>query len=248
MILYFLFLTLLGFVPSLIWLGFYLRKDVHPEPKEMVIKIFILGMGCAVVAAFVGILLSDFIQNSGLPLFFSLFLQVFIAVALIEEIAKYLPIHFYVLNDPEFDEPIDAMIYMIISGLGFAALENILFLFKSFLSSGMLGETLVALFGRFISATFLHALTSASIGYFLALSILKKRGRTFFFILGILLSTTLHGIYNFAIKIDEELVNLGWQIRDWHLLLISAGVLIFLVILTFFQFRKIKKLKSVCEI
>ena len=235
MILYFLFLTLLGFVPSLIWLGFYLRKDVHPEPKEMVIKIFILGMGCAVVAAFVGILLSDFIQNSGLPLFFSLFLQVFIAVALIEEIAKYLPIHFYVLNDPEFDEPIDAMIYMIISGLGFAALENILFLFKSFLSSGMLGETLVALFGRFISATFLHALTSASIGYFLALSILKKRGRTFFFILGILLSTTLHGIYNFAIKIDEELVNLGWQIRDWHLLLISAGVLIFLAILTFFQ-------------
>jgi len=82
----------------------------------------------------------------------------------------------------------------------------------------------------------------------LALSILKKRSRTFFFVLGILLSTTLHGIYNFAIKIDEELVNLGWQVRDWHLLLISAGVLFFLVILTFFQFRKIKKLKSVCEI
>ena len=46
-----------------------------------------------------------------------------------EEVAKYLIIKIRILRDPEFDEPIDAMIYMIIAGLGFAALENILVLF-----------------------------------------------------------------------------------------------------------------------
>ncbi len=248
MILYPLFLTLLGFTPSLIWLSFYLKKDVHPEPKRMVIKVFILGMGSAFLAALLGILLSDLIQKLNLPLSLSLILQIFLAVALVEEIVKYLPIHFYVLNDPEFDEPIDAMIYMIISGLGFAAIENILFLFKCYLARESFVPTLITLFGRFISATLLHALTSANIGYFLAISILKKKNRFFFFVLGVLISTLLHGIYNFGIKIDEESANLGWQGRDWCSLLISAGVLFFLIILTFFQFRKIKKLKSVCEI
>ncbi|MCD5396386.1 MAG: PrsW family intramembrane metalloprotease [Candidatus Pacebacteria bacterium] len=244
MILYFFLITLLGFLPSLIWLSFYLRKDIHPEPKEMVIKIFILGMGSAVLAAFLGILLLDFSESINLPFFFSLFFQVFVAVALIEEIAKYLPVRFFVLNDPEFDEPIDAMIYMIISGLGFAALENILFLLRSALAGEAFFGTLIVLFGRFISATFLHALASANIGYFLALSILKRRKRIFYFVLGILLSTTLHGIYNFAIKINEDKI---WHISE-QILLISAGVLLFLVFLTFFQFKKIKKLKSVCEV
>ena len=68
MILYPLFLTLLGFTPSLIWLSFYLKKDVHPEPKRMVIKVFILGMGSAFLAALLGILLSDLIQKLNLPL------------------------------------------------------------------------------------------------------------------------------------------------------------------------------------
>jgi len=44
------FLYLFGFLPSIIWLSFYLRKDAHPESNRMVLKIFLYGMLAALVA------------------------------------------------------------------------------------------------------------------------------------------------------------------------------------------------------
>lgn len=235
----------LGFLPSLIWLLFYLRKDVHPEPKEMVIKIFLLGMLSAFVGAVLSLFFSGLIKNFQLSFYLTLFLQIFISVALIEEIIKYLPVHFYVLNNPEFDEPIDAMIYMIISGLGFAAVENILFLSSTFFISQRIEATIFTLLGRFISATLLHALASANIGYFLALSFLKFKRKILFFSIGVLTSALLHGIYNFAIKINEiQKLTLG----GGRIILISGGVIIFLIFLVWWEFEKIKKLKSVCKL
>ena len=52
----------------------------------------------------------------------------FLWAALVEEVVKFMAIRFMILNDPEFDEPVDAMIYMITASLGFAAIENILFI------------------------------------------------------------------------------------------------------------------------
>lgn len=35
---------ILGILPSVIWLAFYLRKDIHPEPKKWLFLIFLAGM------------------------------------------------------------------------------------------------------------------------------------------------------------------------------------------------------------
>ena len=48
-----------------------------------------------------------------------------LAIGPIEEIAKILPFIFVVLRFPEFDEPIDGIIYASFIGLGYAAVENI---------------------------------------------------------------------------------------------------------------------------
>ncbi|MCL5011121.1 MAG: PrsW family glutamic-type intramembrane protease, partial [Patescibacteria group bacterium] len=119
---------LLGFLPSFAWLLFYLRKDSHPESNSTVIKIFALGM----LAGFFAILLERSFQK--IHAFFSgsisteTILYIFVGVALIEELVKFLAVRLTVFRSVEFDEPLDLMLYMIIVALGFAALENILVL------------------------------------------------------------------------------------------------------------------------
>ena len=111
-----------GVLPSLIWLTYYLRKDIHPESGRMILKIFFYGM----LAAFPAILLemgfSETLTYYSLPPFLLSILSAFIGVALVEEGLKYLIVNGEVLRNPEFDEPVDAMLYMIIAALGFAAM------------------------------------------------------------------------------------------------------------------------------
>ena len=232
-----------GILPSFIWLLFYLRKDVHPESNRMVLKIFFYGMLVALPAILLemGILGEIkklpvvFTQNFS-PILLS-FLNTFIAVALIEEFLKYLVVREKVFNHPELDEPLDVMLYMIISALGFAAAENILILF-SLGPTFLFGQTLSISIFRFLGATFLHALSSGLFGYFLALSFFetKKRGR--FIITGLGIATLLHGFYNFSIiELERNLA-----------LLIQIIILISLAIFVTFGFKRLRNIKSLCKI
>ncbi|MDP2735939.1 MAG: PrsW family glutamic-type intramembrane protease, partial [bacterium] len=157
-------LMLLGVVPSGIWLLYFLRKDVHPEPNRMILLVFAAGMGSALVALA--------IERAVLPVFsmlsspLSAFASLFIGVALVEELVKYGAVRFTVLNRRVVDEPIDIPLYFIVAGLGFAALENVLVL----VGVGVPWNTpviagLSAL--RFLGAVFLHALVSGMLGYFI---------------------------------------------------------------------------------
>ncbi len=130
----YLFYIFLGLAPSVIWLLFYLQKDAHPESNRMILKIFFYGMLAAVIAALIEIGISGALVTVGgnwLKIFPFLFFALyhFIIIALVEECSKYLIIREKVINNPEFDEPVDTILYMIIIALGFAALENILVLF-----------------------------------------------------------------------------------------------------------------------
>ncbi len=236
------FLIIFALLPSLIWLLFFLRKDVHPESNSMVIKIFFYGMLSAIPAVFIE--LGFFRVMDRLPLFgifpssLISFLNIFIGVALTEEVLKYLVIRKKVLKSPEFDEPLDVMLYMIIAALGFVFLENLLIFLspKTFLLN--FGEVFVLAGFRFISATFLHALSSGVLGFFLALSFFetKKRGALLFN--GFLLAVGLHGLYNLAI------MNMGKYSGIILPIIIIAGLAIFVS----FGFKKLKKVASVCKV
>jgi len=223
---YSLFL-IFGILPSIVWLAFYLRRDTHPEPIRMVLKIFILGMLATIPAIFLELLIrcsfSIFSSSSvvsipscmlaiagiaqsapsSLPSFPALsplfsILYIFVGVALIEEFLKYAVVRWQIYSSPEFDEPIDLPLYMIIAALGFAAMENILIL--SGLGPAFLPIGIVYLSAfRFLGATLLHALVSGLFGYFLILSLMRKRFRFLYISGGLVLATTLHGLFNFFI-------------------------------------------------
>jgi RsiW-degrading membrane proteinase PrsW (M82 family) len=229
--LYFIF----GVLPSIIWLFFYLRKDVHPEPKKMVLKVFLWGMIFAFPAAALEIIILKGISKLELPQFFILILNNFLGIALVEELMKYLVVKREVILNPEFDEPLDAMLYMIISALGFAAVENILLLFS--LKFGVLWIKIIEVsVVRFLGATFLHAICSASLGFFLALSFFRIRKRNLLLSLGFLIAIFLHGLYNFSImEIEGDLK-----------FLIPVSILIISTVFVSFSFQRLKKIKSIC--
>lgn len=220
----------LGILPSILWLQFYLRRDVKPEPKLMILKIFFYGILSTLPAIFLETAFFEGVKRFNFSDFTALALNIFLGVALIEELLKFLVVKVRVLNDPEFDEPVDAMIYMIIAALGFAAGENLLVLFP--LKSAFWMEIFEISFWRFLGATFLHALCAAIIGFFIGLSFFEKEKRVRLMFVGLTLATLLHGFYNFSIMKLEEGLNL---LIPFILLIISA-------IFVSFGFKRLKKI------
>ena len=231
------FYIFFGLAPSIIWLLFYLRKDQHPESNRMVLKIFLYGLLAALPAVFLEV--GIFQEFEKLPLSPALItiLNIFIGVALVEEVLKYLVVRGKVLNSSEFDEPLDIMLYMIIAALGFAALENILILFPLG-PTFLLGQVFSISALRLVGATFLHALCSGMIGYFMALSFFETKKRTGLLILGLGISIFLHGLYNFSIMEAEGILKV----------LIPASIIVSLAFFVSFGFKKLKKIKGVCKL
>jgi len=222
-------LYLFGFLPSIIWLLFYLRKDAHPESNRMILRIFFFG----VLAAFFAI----FLEKGFQAITANSLLIIFLGGAFIEEYLKYLVVRVGVFHNSEMDEPPDLLLYMIISALGFAALENILVLsnYHPILTTA---KALEVMSWRFVSATFLHALCSGTLGYFLALSFFHIKQRKKIFPAGLLLVTILHGIYNWSIMNIEGLGKF----------ILPLIILIGLAWFVSYGFKKLKRLKSVCRI
>lgn len=234
--LYFLFIFL-SFLPSILWLVFFLREDKHPEPGKNILKVFFLGMAISIPVIIFSIPISFWVLNSSLSDFIKNLILIVIMAAIIEEAAKYFVIRQSVLKSPECDEPVDIMIYAITVALGFAAMENILFLFPfeiPFCYKGLIAGS----FFRFISGTFLHALVAGIMGYFIALSVLRSKRKNLLVLVGITIAMLLHAVYNFSIIISE---------RHELFLIAAPTLLIVLLIIVFLCFKKLKKTPSVCK-
>ena len=219
--------------PSLIWLAFFLRKDTHPEPNRMVLKVFLLGMLVTIPAIYIETFLEGFLSSFSLPHIGYLLLYFLAGIALVEELLKYLVVRFGVFSNAALDEPVDIMLYMIIAGLGFAAFENILLLFRLIQTSPATDIFLVNTV-RSVQAVFLHALVSGLFGYCIAFSFLKKKQRVFLLLFGFLSATILHGLFNFYI------FYIGGQ--SFFLLLLPVIPLAAIAVFISFGFRQLKNL------
>lgn len=227
-------LIALGSLPSFIWLSIYLREDEHPEPKKLILKMFLLGVVFAPIAAGIEFLLVNIFQNILLPAIIANFLTFFVFIGLTEEYCKYLSVKLGMLKNKAFDEPTDAMIYLIVSALGFAALENILaiFHFNNLSLAVNFGPAIEISVLRFLSATLLHVLASAIVGYYLARKyfFLEKRS----ILKGLLIAASLHGIYNVLTIKSESFQKLGPTI----LVIILLGLAAIWVNWLFYKLKK----------
>lgn len=218
----------LSFLPPLAWLLFWLREDRKPEPKHLLLLTFIAGIASALVAVAIELALFGtpplvaglFARIS--PEVLAMPIVIFTGVAFIEEYVKYLAVKFSVLDRPAFDEPVDAMVYMVTAALGFAAIENVMFLIPVFEESLAGGVELTA--SRFLGANLLHALSSGIVGYALArhhFSPWRKHAVA----LGIVAASVLHGVFNSLIiardAIPESLTLLSFLLAVMAVVVIA---------------------------
>jgi len=111
---------------------------------------------------------------------------------------KFTAAHFAINRNPEFNEPVDAMIYMIVAALGFATLENIGAISGISPSATLVPAVLETISLRFVGATLLHTLTSGIVGYYWALGIV--RGKVVRHLaLGLAVAAILHTTFNYLI-------------------------------------------------
>lgn len=202
--------VILSLLPGFAWLVFYLQEDLHPEPKRLIIFTFIVGMASAWFALALEIIFRSLATGansekfSRLGVLASPFL-VLLILAFIEEVIKFGAAYLAIHKSPEFDEPIDAMIYMVVAALGFATVENLGALTGTSSQTAILSNAFTLTSLRFVGATLLHTLTSAIVGYYWALGI-KHRQIKHFLLGGLLTATALHSIFNYLILIYGNLI------------------------------------------
>ncbi|TSC56359.1 MAG: hypothetical protein Greene041679_528 [Parcubacteria group bacterium Greene0416_79] len=189
-----LFFSLLGGVlPALLWLWFWLMGS------------FIAGM----LAVFFALPLEQWICNRATPNALTgcqdalgnstSVLFVIIGWAIVEETLKYSAAYLSALRGRENDEPIDSLIYLITAALGFAALENTLFLVGAFNQGGVVHVVDLGVL-RFVGATLLHIVTSGALGFFLALGFNRHRHiKRLNLLLGLSAAILLHTFFNIYI-------------------------------------------------
>jgi len=246
------FVFISGVIPALIWLIFWTHEDrENPEPKSMIALAFLGGM----VAVFISLFLEKYFYEIGLKnLFESSFLVstlswfeniarqtnvnidkillVVIFAPIIEELAKFVMAFTLALRSKYDDEPLDPMIYMITTALGFAAIENMFFLIDPVSKHNVVLSIFTGNM-RFVGATLLHTISSATIGLFISFNFFNFKSKEIFFgFIGIICSIIIHGAFNFFM--------IGNQVASFTTLeLIWVAVIIVLL-----AFEKIKKIKE----
>ena len=217
-----------GIIPALVWLYFWLKEEEKkPEPKGILTIVFIMGMLAVVCVLPIQKFIQGQVSSNNLQL---------ILWASAEEIIKYIAVLVIVYRAGYINEPIDWPIYMITAALGFAALENTLFLIKP-LSTGATVVSLLTGQFRFLGSTLLHTVSSGIVGIGLGISLyMKGFKKLWHVIIGIILAITLHSVFNFFIikvKVDNGFLEI----------LKVLGFLWVVTIILMLLFEKVRRMK-----
>lgn len=113
-------------LPAIVLVIYFWKSDRFPEPSGVLFVTFLLGIFSIIPATLIALpfqLGLVFMEN---PYLYGIY-QAFFVAAIPEETAKFLIIFFYCYKHPAFNEAMDGLVYGATASLGFAALENILY-------------------------------------------------------------------------------------------------------------------------
>jgi len=213
-----------GLLPGFAWLVFYMGESPRPEPKRLIAFVFIVGMAFGFFTVAIENIFSGWATGIGIQ---ELSLLSLFGLAIIEEVMKFAAAHFAIYRNPEFAEPVDAMIYMIVAALGFATLENIGAIAGLTPQAALLPAVFETMSLRFVGATLLHTLTSGIVGYYWALGIVRGKVARYLAI-GIPIAAILHATFNYLILTYGD----------------AIYSVIFLIVVGFFVLNDFEQLKA----
>jgi RsiW-degrading membrane proteinase PrsW (M82 family) len=182
-------LLFISLAPILI-IAFYIysRDKYEKEPLAVLLKALLTGVLIVLPVVLIEkIIAMPSEMMEGLP---AAAYTAFFVAGLTEEGMKFLAFYIFFWNSRNFNEKFDGIVYTVYIALGFAGVENILYVF-----SGGYGVGLI----RAITAVPAHALFGIVMGYYFGLAKFNTLQRTGYLILAFLLPFIFHGTYNFLL-------------------------------------------------
>lgn len=206
-----------GIAPGIALLSyFYLKDQYDNEPVHMVLRSFFLGVVLVFPIMFIQYVLEK--ENVGGGSFFVSFLS----SGFLEESLKWFILMISVYPHAHFDEHYDGIVYGASVSLGFATLENILYL---------IGHGVEHAFVRALLPVSCHALIGVIMGFYLGKARFSTdKARVKWLTLSLVVPSLLHGSYDFILT----------ALSNWIYYMLP-----FMVFLWWFGLRKAKKARSV---
>lgn len=197
----------------------YFRDKYDREPIALLVKSVLAGMLVVLPVLLVGKVLVGITPSMG-RIGHAAY-RAFVVAAFTEEVFKFLALYLLVWKSPSFNEKFDGIVYAVFVSLGFAAVENVLYVMEGGLQTAMI---------RAITAVPAHAIFGISMGYYLGIAHMYKELRKPYLRKAILVPILLHGVYDFILMVEI----------DWLLLLFIP----FVIGLYALGMRKIKVLSD----
>lgn len=187
----------------------YFRDKYEKEPLGMLVKALLGGIIIILPVIFVEQWLSALSPFSGKV--GAAAWNAFVVAASTEEVFKFLALYFLIWKSPSFNEKFDGIVYAVFVSLGFAAVENVMYVMEGGMQTAAL---------RALTAVPAHAIFGVTMGYYLGIAHMYEELRKKYLTRAIALPILLHGIYDFILMVE-----VGW------LLLLFAPFVVWLYIM-----------------
>jgi len=186
-------------------IGYYIyNKDKNKESNGLIVKLLLGGLGAAVITVIASLII-ELIFNISMTTYtiyseIELLFYAFICVALIEEVSKWLVLYKIGFKNVEYNEAYDMLLYGAFVGLGFACIENILYV-----STGGI-ETAIT---RALTAVPMHAILGVIMGYYLDKLRENINVQNNYKVLSIIIPILIHGLYDYCLMIEIGVVSMA---------------------------------------
>src|SRR5688572_10636482 len=170
----------------------YLRDKHEREPLWLLAISFLYGGLSTILTLFISWPVNAWILTKEDDVAHQFF-NAFFKVALVEEFSKFFFVRFILFYNKNFNEPFDGIVYAIMVGMGFATLENVLYVYQYGLTTGIL---------RMFTAVPAHATFAIIMGFFLGKAKFAHRRVLFYSLTALLAASLFHGTYDYFLFIS----------------------------------------------
>ncbi len=193
--LYYLPLFGIAIFPVAVLMIFIYRQDkFQKEPTKSLVKAFIGGMISIPLDIFLVYLID--LALGGTSLSNTVFFSAFLEAGIPEELSKFIIFMIFIWRDKNFDEYFDGIVYAAFIGLGFACIENIMYVFNYGVQTGVV-RALLSVPGHFLFGVIM--------GYFLSMAKFNSNKRFTYILSGLLCAMLAHGTFNLLLMISHSL-------------------------------------------
>ena len=172
----------------------YFRDKYEKEPLGLLLKALLMGIVVVIPVIFIERLLMNMMPQSSKVA--AAFYHAFIVAGSTEELFKFLALYLLVWKSPSFNEKFDGIVYAVFVSLGFAGVENVLYVIDGGMQTALM---------RALTAIPAHAIFGIIMGYYLGIAHMYTELKGPYLARALLVPILLHGIYDFILMVE-----IGW--------------------------------------